>query len=80
MGVVRVVGWRGGCVLVEEGCVVLVREGELVEARVDLVLAAGSRTLPLDLMSRSALAAIGREGRRSVARQLNCLCIKCLPN
>lgn len=56
----------------EEGGVVLVREGELVEASVDLVLAAGSRTLPLDLMSRSALAAVGREGRRSIARQLDC--------
>jgi len=67
VGVVRVVGWGGGFVLVEEGGVVLVREGELVEASVDLVLAAGSRTLPLDLMSRSALAAVGREGR-SVAR------------
>ena len=38
----------------------LVREGELEEARVDLVLVAGTRTLPLDLARRSALAAVGR--------------------
>ena len=59
VGVVTVVGrWsREGWTLVEGEGVVLERNGELAEARVDLGLAADCRVLPLDLSSCSVCAA-----------------------